>query len=132
VARAGIGLGGEMRIQQYPEDSACDLYSVLDLAGLLEQLLPFLQHNLEHSRYAGWNGMLQFEPPGEYVHLLFQDGTASVIREDSLLAIPLRRLSRTGLVQLLLGFRDAADLRATGEVIVDDTTLGLLAAILPS
>jgi predicted N-acetyltransferase YhbS len=130
VARAGLALGGQLQIRQYSPSQATMLYKLINVPGLLEQLLPQIDHNLAKSSYAGWNGMLQFEPPGEYVHILFQAGTASVISEDSLLAIPLRRMRWSGLVQLLLGFRDAADLRATNEVLVDDTALGLLHAIL--
>jgi hypothetical protein len=43
----------------------------------------------------------------------------------------LRQVTLPGLAQLLLGYRAAADLRASGDLACDDSALGLLDALFP-
>jgi hypothetical protein len=116
VAQAALHLGGTARLRTPAEAEPAALAGVVDLIGALEALTPEFERRLGHSRYAGWNGSLRLELAAERLTLAFDQGRATVI----------------ALAQLCLGFRAAADLRATGGLSCDDAALGLIDALFPT
>ena len=104
----------------------------MDLPAALEALAPEFEPRLERSRYAGWSGNLRVEIETERVTLAFVEGRAAVIDGSRPADVRLRQVGLPALAQLLLGYRAAADLRATGGLDCDDSALGLVDALFPS
>lgn len=132
VGRAALQLGGAAHVQAataLQPDSA--LYGVVDLAGALTALSPVLELRLARSRYASWSGHIRFELDSERITLAFTYGHAALLDGSEPADVRLRNVTLAGFVQLVLGYRSAADLRATGALQCDDTALGLLDAIFP-
>ena len=105
---------------------------VVDLPLLLEALVPEFERRLARSRYAGWSGNLRIEIETERITLAFAEGRATVIDGSRPADLRLRQVALTALAQLCLGYRVAADLRATGGLACDDSALGLLDALFPA
>jgi hypothetical protein len=126
VARAALHAGWRADIGRAPLDAEADLYGVLDLSLAIEQLAPQLAANLAGSLYAGWQGGIRIELPSGASTLSVSSPHPHIEATDTPYALRLRQVELGGLAQLLLGFRAAADLRATGELQCDDTALGLL------
>jgi predicted N-acetyltransferase YhbS len=131
VVRAALQLGGELRTRSYRPEQEAPLAGVLDVSEALDQLVPELASRLASSRYAGWEGVVRLETEGDWVGIAFEGSNASVIAGSVAADLRLRRVSLTGLAQLLLGHRAVSDLRATGDLSCDDTALGLLEAVFP-
>jgi predicted acetyltransferase len=133
VARAALHLGGAAHINATPDDAGrAALAGVVDLPAVLEALVPEFEPRLGRSRYAGWSGNLRVETETERVTLAFAAGRATLIDGSRPADVRLRRLTLPALAQLLLGYRAAADLRATGGLDCDDSTLGLIDALFPN
>jgi predicted N-acetyltransferase YhbS len=135
VAQAALLMGGVARLaatlvdgEQHGEAA---LAGVVDLPGMLEALAPEFERRLAGSRYAGWSGNLRVEIETERVTLALAAGRAMVIDGSRPADVRLRRVALPALAQLCLGYRAAADLRATGGLDCDDSTLGLLDALFP-
>jgi len=103
----------------------------VDLAGALAALAPELTRRLAASRYAGWNGAIRIELDASRVTIVCGGGRVSVTGSEHPADVRLRRVTLPGLAQLLLGYRSAGDLRATGDLDCDDQTLGLVDSIFP-
>lgn len=132
VTQAALQLGSRVEIGSYTDAEPAPLAGVVDLPGLLGQITPELERRLALSRYAGWEGSLRFELAAERVTLVFAQGRAAVFDGTRPADIRLRQVELPALAQLCLGYRTAADLRATGELNCDDTVLGLIDAIFPN
>jgi hypothetical protein len=130
VMQAAIQLGAQLIVQRDQRD-LLPLAGVLDLAGILTQIAPELIRRLADSRYAGWSGNLSIELIDQRVVLGFRAGQPVILAHDAPADLRLRRVTLPGLAQLLLGYRGAADLRATGELQCDDTALGLFDTLFP-
>jgi hypothetical protein len=131
VAQAALQLQGRIKLAAPQPSSQMQLAGVVDLPLLLEALTPELERRLKHSRYAGWSGNLRLELETERIVAAFAAGRASVIDGSRPADLRLRRMSLPALAQLCLGYRAAADLRATGGLDCDDSALGLLDALFP-
>jgi hypothetical protein len=132
VAQAALHLGGTAWIDAAPDDAKNVLLAgVVDLPGMLEALAPEFERRLAASRYAGWSGNLRVEIETERITLAFDQGRPSVIDGSRPADVRLRQVALPGLVQLCLGYRAAADLRATGGLACDDSALGLIDALFP-
>jgi hypothetical protein len=133
VARAALHLGGEARVIATADDAVrAALAGVVDLPAVLEALAPEFELRLEGSRYAGWSGNLRVETETERVTLALAEGRAAVIDGSRAADLRLRQVRLPALSQLLLGYRAAADLRATGGLDCDDSALGLIDVLFPS
>jgi hypothetical protein len=133
VARAALHLGGAARIAATPEGAEhAALAGVVDLPGMLETLTPEFERRLAASRYAGWSGSLRVEIETERITLALEAGRAAVIDGSRPADVRLRQVTLPGLAQLCLGYRAAADLRATGGLACDDSALGLIDALFPA
>ncbi|MBK9714615.1 MAG: sterol carrier protein domain-containing protein [Kouleothrix sp.] len=132
LAQAALQLGGVARIERPPQEAAAALAGVVDLPLLLGALLPELERRLARSRYAGWSGGLRIELATERAVLALAGGHATVIDGSRPADLRLRRVELAALAQLCLGYRAAADLRATGGLDCDDSALGLLDALFPA
>jgi predicted acetyltransferase len=130
VARAAIHSGGEARTRAAYDDEATMLAGVVDLAALLDMLGPALTERLRASRYAGWRGTVQIETEAERVALAAA-GNVTVAEGSQPADVRLRRVTLPACAQLCLGYRSAADLRATGELDCDDQALGLIDILFP-
>jgi hypothetical protein len=104
---------------------------VADLPAMLEALAPELAARLARSRYAGWSGGLRLELDTGRATLLLDDGRVAVVDGTRPADVRLRRVTLPALAQLLLGYRAAADLRATGGLDCDDAALGLIDGLFP-
>jgi predicted N-acetyltransferase YhbS len=132
VAQAALHLGGTARITATPEDARhTALAGVVDLPGMLETLAPEFERRLAASRYAGWSGNLRVEIETERITLGFESGRAAVIDGSRPADVRLRQVALPELAQLCLGYRAAADLRATGGLDCDDSALGLIDTLFP-
>jgi predicted N-acetyltransferase YhbS len=132
VAQAALHLGGAASIRATPEDAKeAALAGIVDLPAMLEALAPEFERRLAGSRYAGWGGNLRIEIETERITLAFAEGYATVIDGSRPADLRLRQVALPALAQLLLGYRTAADLRATGGLACDDTALGLIDALFP-
>lgn len=131
VARAAIHSGGEARARAADADEATMLAGVVELAVLLDMLGPALAERLRASRYADWRGTVQIETAMERVALAVAAGNVAIVEGAQLADVRLRRVSLPGLAQLCVGYRSAADLRATGELDCDDQALGLIDTLFP-
>jgi hypothetical protein len=131
VAQAALHLGGTARVAAAPEAGDSPLAGVVDLPAALEALAPEFERRLAGSRYAGWSGNLRVEIETERITLALEGGRATVIDGSRPADVRLRRVELPALAQLCLGYRAAADLRATGELDCDDSALGLLDALFP-
>jgi predicted acetyltransferase len=133
VAQAALHLNGTARLAAHSERQGDDeLAGVVDLPLLLEALAPEFERRLAHSRYAGWSGNLRLEIETERITLAFAEGRATVIDGSRPADLRLRQISLPALAELCLGYRVAADLRATGGLACDDSALGLLDALFPA
>lgn len=132
VTQAALQLGSRVQVRGYNDAEPAPLAGIVDLPGLLGQISPELERRLALSRYAGWEGSLRFELAAERVTLVFAQGRATVFDGTRPADIRLRQVELPALAQLCLGYRTAADLRATGELRCDDTVLGLIDAIFPN
>jgi hypothetical protein len=132
VAQAAIHLGGSARLSGPAADEPAELAGVVDLPGALAQLAPELERRLAGSRYAGWDGNLRLELASERATLAFERGRAAVIDGQRPADLRLRQIELPALAQLYLGFRSAADLRATGGLDCEDSALGLIDALFPA
>jgi hypothetical protein len=133
VAQAALQLGGAARIGATPARAAeTALAGVVDLPVLLETLVPEFDRRLAISRYAGWSGNLRIEIETERITLACENGRVTVIDGSRPADLRLRQVALTGLAQLCLGYRTAADLRATNDLACDDSALGLLDALFPA
>jgi hypothetical protein len=132
AAQAALHLGGTARIDATAEQArGVSLAGVVDLPGILEALAPEFERRLAASRYAGWSGNLRVEIETERITLAFEAGRAAVIDGSRPADVRLRQVALPGLAQLCLGYRAAADLRATGWLACDDSALGLIDALFP-
>jgi hypothetical protein len=68
----------------------------------------------------------------ERITLAFAEGRATVIDGSRPADLRLRQITLPALAQLCLGYRVAADLRATGGLACDDSALGLLDVLFPA
>ena len=131
VARAALWMGGVGSVSADTHSAPAHLAGVVDLPGLLEQLVPVFDERLSRSRYAGWSGNMQIELETERVTLAFNDGRTTIIDGARPADVRLRRIKLSALTQLLLGYRDAAAARSSGDLDCDDATLGLLDVVFP-
>jgi hypothetical protein len=133
VAQAALHLGGSARIAATPEVTGhTALAGVVDLPAMLETLAPEFERRLAASRYASWSGNLRVEIETERITLAFESGRVAVIDGSRPADVRLRQVTLPGLAQLCLGYRAAADLRATGGLACDDSALGLIDALFPT
>ena len=132
VARAALQLGGVATQRTYAPGAHAPLAGVVDLAGLLGQLAPELEQRLARSRYAGWSGRLRLELESERVTLMVDAGRVSVADGTRPADVRVRRVELPALAQLCLGYRAAADLRATGGLTCDDAELALTDMLFPA
>lgn len=133
VTQAALHLGGTLTLSA-PDPQGHQpiaLAGVVDLAGALAALAPELTRRLAASRYAGWNGAIRIELDASRVTIVCGGGRVSVTGSEHPADVRLRRVTLPGLAQLLLGYRSAGDLRATGDLDCDDQTLGLVDSIFP-
>ncbi|HEU4324554.1 MAG TPA: hypothetical protein VFS21_15535 [Roseiflexaceae bacterium] len=131
VAQAALLLGGEVRVAAAPTDGPAELAGVVDLAGALSALAPEIARRIAGSHYAGWHGSLAIETTAERIALALTPGRVAVIEGGRSADIRLRRVTLPALAQLCLGYRPAADLRATGGLTCDDADLGLIDIVFP-
>jgi Sterol carrier protein domain len=132
VARAALHLGGMAQIRATHEDAEdAALAGIVDLPTILEALAPEFEQRLAGSRYSGWSGNLRVEIETERITLAFDAGRATVIDGSRPADLRLRQVTLPALAQLLLGYRAAADLRATGGLNCDDMALGLIDGLFP-
>jgi sterol carrier protein len=135
LARAALHMGGTAQLTATPAgDHAgqADMAGVVDLPGMLEALAPEFERRLATSRYADWNGNLRVELETERITLTLASGRVTVIDGSRPADVRLRTIALPALAQLCLGYRDAADLRATGGLACDDSTLGLIDSLFPA
>jgi hypothetical protein len=126
-------LGGTAQIDATREDARhAALAGVVDLPGLLEALTPEFERRLAASRYLGWSATLRVDIETEPITLAFAAGRAAVIDGSRPADVRLRQVMLPALAQLCLGYRAAADLRATGGLACDDSALGLIDALFPA
>lgn len=133
LAQAALLLFGKATVAAQGETVGASgmLAGVVDLPGMLEQLVSTFDERLARSRYAGWSGNLRIEIDTERVTLACDQGRTSVIDGSRPADVRLRRVSLPALAQCCLGYRAIADLRATGELDCDDSALGLLNSLFP-
>jgi predicted acetyltransferase len=132
VAQAALQLWSHISLTASKPSNHTPLAGVVDLPLLLEALAPELKRRLARSRYAGWSGNLRLEIETERITLAFDEGRATVIDGSRPADLRLRQITLPALAQLGLGYRVAADLRATGGLACDDSALGLLDALFPA
>jgi hypothetical protein len=132
VAQAALQLWSHISLTASKPTDRTPLAGVVDLPLLLEALAPELERRLARSRYAGWSGNLRMEIETERITLAFAEGRATVIDGSRPADLRLRQITLPALAQLGLGYRVAADLRATGGLACDDSALGLLDALFPA
>ena len=132
LAQVALHAGGTLALQAYAGDQPAPLAGVVDLLGVLAALAPELERRLAQSRYAAWEGNLRIETADERLSLVFAGGRVEVIDGTRPADLRLRKADLAALAQLLLGYRAAADLRATGGLACDDTALGLVDALFPA
>ncbi len=132
VAQAALQLWSHISLTASKPSNRTPLAGVVDLPLLLEALVPEFERRLARSRYAGWSGNLRMEIETERITLAFAEGRATVIDGSRPADLRLRQITLPALAQLCLGYRVAADLRATGGLACDDSTLGLLDALFPA
>jgi len=132
VAQVALHLGGMARLRAPADAEPAALAGVVDLMGALEALIPEFERRLARSRYAGWSGNLRLELATERFILALDQGHATVIDGQRPADLRLRQIELPALAQLCLGFRAAADLRATGGLSCDDAALGLIDALFPA
>ncbi len=142
VAQTALHLGGVGRLVAAPEPKLHNrlhehtyertaMAGIVDLPGVLEALTPAFEQRLAGSRYAGWSGNLRIEIETERVTLALEAGRAAVIDGSRPADLRLRRVTLPALAQLCLGYRAAADLRATGGLDYDNSALGLIDLLFP-
>jgi len=131
VAQAALHLGGTAQLRAPAEVEVAPLAGVVDLMGALEALIPEFERRLARSRYAGWDGNLRLDLATERFTLAFEQGRATVIDGQRPADLRLRQIELPALAQLCLGYRAAADLRASGGLDCDDSALGLIDALFP-
>jgi hypothetical protein len=107
------------------------LAGVVDLSALLAVLAPEFERRLKRSRYAGWSGAVRLELATGRATLLAENGRVAVVDGTRPADVRLRHVTLPAVAQLLLGYRSAADLRATAELDCDDIALGLLDGLFP-
>ena len=132
VARAAVQMGGVATQRAPTPAERAPLAGVIDLAGLLAQLAPEIEQRLARSRYAGWSGHVRLELATERVTLMMDAGRVSVADGTRPADVRVRRVELPALAQLCLGYRAAADLRATGGLDCDAAELALLDVLLPA
>jgi hypothetical protein len=131
VAWAALHCGGAAHMRTPGDEEAAALAGVVDLAMLLDQLRPACAERLHASRYADWRGTVQIETDVEQIALVIAAGAVSVVSGAQSADVRLRRVTLPALAQLCLGYRPAADLRATGDLDCDDQALGLIDTLFP-
>ncbi|MEP7190970.1 MAG: sterol carrier protein domain-containing protein, partial [Roseiflexaceae bacterium] len=131
-AQAALQLWSRISLTASKSSKHTPLAGVVDLPLLLAALVPEFERRLARSRYAGWSGNLRLEIDTERITLAFADGGATVIDGSRPADLRLRQITLPALAQLCLGYRVAADLRATGGLACDDSALGLLDALFPA
>jgi hypothetical protein len=131
VARAALLLGGRALVQLPDGPARRELWGVVELGAALLALAPELSARLAASRYAGWQGRVRVA--GAFGDLVLRCDGAEVLPELSAgpADVTIDRLSLGALAQLLLGYRAAADLHATGELRCADVDLGLIDSLFP-
>jgi len=132
VTQAALQLWSQLSLTASKPDNRTPLAGVVDLPLLLEALVPEFDRRLAQSRYAGWSGNLRMEIETERITLAFAEGRATVIDGSRPADLRLRQITLPALAQLCLGYRVAADLRATSGLACDDSALGLLDALFPA
>ena len=133
VVQAAIHSGGEARARIASDDEGSMLAGVVELAALLDMLGPALTERLRASRYADWRGVVQIETETtvERVALVVVAGNVTIASDAPPADVRFRRVLLPACAQLCLGYRSAADLRATGELDCDDQVLGLIDTLFP-
>jgi predicted N-acetyltransferase YhbS len=135
LALAALYMGGATHITAALDDGrAADdvaLAGVVDLPAMLSALTPEFERRLTRSRYAGWSGNVRIEIETGRVTLAILDGRVEMVDGSRPADVRLRRVTLATLAQLCLGYRAAADLRATGGLECDDSALGLIDALFP-
>ncbi|GAB4210260.1 MAG: hypothetical protein OHK0022_42990 [Roseiflexaceae bacterium] len=132
VAQAALLLGGTARIAAAPPGTPAELAGVVDLPGALAALAPELARRVAGSHYAGWRGNLAIETAAERIALAFAPGQVGLAADNTPAGIRLRNVTLPALAQLCLGYRPAADLRASGGLACDDADLGLIDVVFPT
>ncbi|NJN15128.1 MAG: hypothetical protein HC822_01905 [Oscillochloris sp.] len=132
TARAAIQLGARLELRAPAPDAAAWLWGVVDPFAALDELRIELHERLNRSNYHGWEGRIGLEWSGGSAILAVEKRQMSIVRESEPRDLAIRRISLGGLAQFLLGYRDAADLRASDELTCADTDLGLMNAIFPA
>jgi Sterol carrier protein domain len=135
LARAALHMGGAVQLTAPPageQAGRADLAGIVELPGMLEALAPEFERRLARSRYADWSGNLRIELETERITLTLAAGHVTVIDGVRPADVRLRTVALPALAQLCLGYRDAADLRATGGLDCADTTLGLIDTLFPA
>jgi hypothetical protein len=131
VARAALLLGGAGRLDTPPADGDAELWGVVDLPAALEALAPELARRLAGSRYAGWSGAVRLQGDAGAATIRCAAGAVEASGAPGPVDVIVGGLGLAGAAQLILGYRQAADLRATGELRCADVDLGLVDVLFP-
>jgi hypothetical protein len=132
LTRAALFSGWQCQLKAYPATAVAPLYGIVDVQQILIQLAPLLTQRLHASRYATWQGVIRFELAHSWLGVQITRGGVLAVPGNSAADIRLRRVTLTGLTELLLGQHPAALLRATGQLHCDDIALGLLDTLFPT
>lgn len=132
VARAAALMGGAAAAGAPRADDPAELWGLVELAPALEALAAELAGRLERSRYAGWAGAVRLEGAAGAATLRCGGGRVAVEAGAGPVDVMVGALGLAGAAQLLLGYRQPADLRATGELRCADVDLGLLDVLFPA
>lgn len=131
VAQGALLLGAQGLLWAPNQAEPTQLWGVVELFGALDALAPELLRRLRNSRYAGWSGAVRLEGEGGVATLRCDEQRVEARAGGGPAAVHVSALGLGAASQLLLGYRAAADLRATGELQCADLDLGLLDVLFP-
>lgn len=126
VARAALLAGGVAEVRPAQGGEEHELWGVVDLAAALGAVAPAMLRRLGRSRYAGWEGAVRLRGPAGSATARAGGGVVVVEAGPGPADVTVSELGLAAAAQLLLGYRAAGDLRATGELRCADVDLGLL------
>lgn len=132
IARAALLMGGTATVGAPSADAPAELWGVVDLVAALDALSDELARRAAHSRYAGWEGVVRLEGAAGSATLRCTGERVLVEEAAGPVDVMVGGLGLAAAAQLTLGYRQAADLRATGELRCADVDLGLLDALFPA
>lgn len=132
VSRAALLLGGTATTRAPVSGTPAELWGVVDLAAALGALGGEQERRLARSRYAGWEGAVRLEGAAGAATLRCTGGRVWVEEAPGPVDVMVGGLGLTAAAQLTLGYRQAADLRATAELRCADVDLGLLDVLFPA